>query len=292
MGSQTTPLRSGSPDPAAPLSPANYAFLQQYVHRESGIALGPDKLYLLQSRLQPLLEQERLASLDELCVRLRTAPSEALRRRVVESITTHETQFFRDPPVYEMLRNDLIPELARDRQAAKSLRIWCAACSSGQEPYSLAMMLLEAGYGDWNIQILGTDLSSRILERARAGRYLQIEVNRGLPAALLVKHFERAGPDWQLRDTVRRMARFTAFDLRQSMQSLGPFDLVLCRNVLIYFEVETRKKILAGIRGVLSPGGCLLLGASETTFNLDDGFTRRTIRNAVVYQAPAPGKKP
>ncbi len=272
------------------LSAGNYAFLQQYIHRESGIALGDDKLYLLKSRLQPLLEEERLRSMDDLCERLRKAPSESLRRRLVECITTHETLFFRDPAVFDMLKNELLPELARERKQSRMLRIWCAACSSGQEPYSLAMLLVESGFGDWNVQILGTDLSSKILERAASGRYLQIEVNRGLPAALLVKYFERAGTDWQIKDIIRRMVRFTPIDLRQSMRGLGPYDLILCRNVLIYFDLETRKRILASLRGCMVPGGCLLLGASETTFNLDDTFLRRTIRNTVVYQLPPGGK--
>ncbi|MDR3699798.1 MAG: protein-glutamate O-methyltransferase CheR [Candidatus Sulfopaludibacter sp.] len=268
------------------LSPENYTFLQQYIQKESGIALGNDKLYLLKSRLQPIVEQQRLKSLDELCGRLRANPPEALRRAVVESMTTHETLFFRDPAVFEMLRGELIPELVKARAASKTLRIWCAACSSGQEPYSLAMLLVEMGLTGWNPQILGTDLSSQILARAQSGRFLQIEVNRGLPASLLVKYFQREGLDWQIKDTVRRMVRFTAFDLRHNMQGLGPYDLILCRNVLIYFESDTRKKILAGLRKSLAPGGYLLLGASETTFTLDDGFLRKTMRNSVVYQTP------
>jgi chemotaxis protein methyltransferase CheR len=268
------------------LSPENYTFLQQYIQKESGISLGNDKLYLLKSRLQPIVEQQHLKSLDELCLRLRANPPEALRRAVVESMTTHETLFFRDPAVFDMLRGELIPELVKTRAAGKTLRIWCAACSSGQEPYSLAMLLLEMGLTGWNLQILATDLSSQILARAQSGRFLQIEVNRGLAASLLVKYFQREGLDWQLKDTVRRMVRFTAFDLRHNMQGLGPYDLILCRNVLIYFETDTRKNILAGLRRSLAPGGYLLLGASETTFTLDDGFLRKTMRNSVVYQTP------
>ena len=180
------------------MSPENYQFLKQFVHRESGIALGDDKLYLIQARLLPVLAEERLSSLDEICVKLRAAPSEALRRRVVESMTTHETLFFRDPQVFDTLRHHLIPELIRRKQATRTLRVWSAACSSGQEAYSLAMLLLELGLADWNIEIVGTDLSNPILEKARLARYLQIEMNRGLPAALLVKYFQRAGLDWQL----------------------------------------------------------------------------------------------
>ena len=280
-----------APAASAGLKPENYTFLEQYIHRESGILLGPDKLYLLKSRLQPLVDQEQLNSLDHLCDRLRAAPTESLRRRVVESMTTHETLFFRDPAVFDMLRKDLIPELARARAASRTLRIWSAACSSGQEAYSIAMMLLELGMGDWNIEILGTDISSQILERASKGTFLQIEVNRGLSAPMLVKYFERAGLDWRIKDSVRRMVRFTHFDLRHNMTVFPPFDLILCRNVLIYFEMDTRRKILEGLRGRLAPGGCLLLGASETTFNVADSLVRRSMGNTVVYQTPTAGGK-
>ena len=276
--------------PAPSLSPANYAFLQGYIQRESGISLGEDKLYLLKSRLQPIVEAEKLRSLDDLCDRLRGAPSPALRRSVVEAMTTHETLFFRDPGVFDALRARLIPELAAMRASSKSLRIWSAACSSGQEPYSLAMLLLEAGFSDWNIEILGTDLSTKILERAANGVYPQIEINRGLPAPLLVKYFQRSGLGWLVKSDVRRLVRFTQFDLRNHPRALGQFDLVLCRNVMIYFDTETRKRILAGIRDVLRPGGFLLLGASETTFNLDNTFQRTLVGAATVYQAPLPGK--
>lgn len=288
---RTFPTLSAPPDAEKPLSPDNYAFLQQYIHRESGISLGSDKMYLLRTRLQPVVEQERMRSLDDLCLRLRNAPTEALRRKVVESMTTHETLFFRDPSVFDMLRNELLPEVLRERKATKRLRIWCAACSSGQEPYSLAMMLLELGYADWDLQIDATDLSSQILDRAQSGKYLQIEVNRGLPALLLVKYFQRSGLEWQLKEPVRRMVHFSNFDLRGSMQGRGPYDMVFCRNVLIYFDLDTRRKILAGIRGSLVPGGHLLLGSSETTFNLDENFVRRTLRNTVVYQKQQTGAR-
>ena len=274
---------------AGSLSADNYRFLQQYIQRESGIALGDDKLYLIQARLMPVLAQEKLASLDELCARLQRAPQESLRRRIVESMTTHETLFFRDPQVFDTLRNHLIPELTARRQSSKSLRIWSAACSSGQETYSLAMLLVELGVSDWNIEIVGTDLSNQILERARAARYLQLEINRGLPAALLVKSFERAGLDWQVKQNVRRMARFQTFDLREKMDALGYFDLVLCRNVLIYFDLDTRRRILGGIRGQMFPGGYLILGSSETTFNIDASLERKTLGGTIVYQKPAAG---
>ncbi len=278
--------------PGAALAPENYAFLERYIQQETGIAIGPDKNYLLESRLATVLQDERLGSLNELCVRLRAGIPEVLRRRIAECMTTHETSFFRDPALFEALRSDLVPEVAQARQASKTLRIWSAACSSGQEAYSLAMLLFESGYAGWKLDIQGTDLSSRILARASAGRFLQLEVNRGLPAPLLVKYFQRAGLDWQIKEELRRVVHFAEFDLRQSMTGRGPFDLVFCRNVLIYFDMPTRKKILAGLQSTLVPGGYLLLGASETTFQLDPGFERKSIRNVVAYQNGARGVKP
>jgi chemotaxis protein methyltransferase CheR len=282
----TLPPTSQAPTLPA-LSLEDYAFLQSYIQRESGISLGQDKLYLLQNRLLPLVEHQRLHSLAELCQRLRAPHSPDLRRNVVEAMTTHETLFFRDPAVYEALRTVIIPAIARQRQATRTLRIWSAACSSGQEPYSLAILLLEAGFADWNIEILGTDLSTQILGRAAAGNFLQLEVGRGLPAQMLVKYFQRAGMGWLVKGEVRKLVRFTQFDLRNNMQALGPFDLVLCRNVLIYFDLETRRKILSGIRGVLRPGGYFLMGSTETTFNLDDTFLRLPCGAAIAYQNPA-----
>jgi len=203
---------------------------------------------------------------------------------IVEAMTTHETLFFRDPAVYDAIRSALVPELAERRATGRAVRIWSAACSSGQEPYSLAMLLLEAGLGPGDVEIVATDLSNQILDKAREGKYLQLEVNRGLPAALLVRYFERQGLEWRVKETVRKMVKFQPFDLRQSPRSLGMFDLVLCRNVLIYFELETRKAILAGIRSVMRPGSCLLLGTSETVFQIDEKLTRRSLGATACYQ--------
>jgi chemotaxis protein methyltransferase CheR len=283
----TTDSPSPATQPQLALSAEGFRFLREYVYRGSGVVLGEDKLYLIQSRLLPVVEAEGLRDIEALAQTLRGNPAAALRRRVLEAMVTHETLFFRDPAVYEALRTSILPELIQARQATRTLRIWSAACSSGQEAYSLAMMLLELGLRDWNLQIVGTDLSLQILDRARAGRYLQIEVNRGLPATLLVKYFQREGLDWQLRDEVRRLVRFTPLDLRETPYAIGPFDLALCRNVLIYFDVPTRKSILGAIRRTMQPGGYLLLGASETTFNIDDSYQRKTVGNCIVYQTPA-----
>jgi chemotaxis protein methyltransferase CheR len=271
---------------ATDINPESYRFLQDYVYRESGIVLDGDKRYLLEARLAPIAQQMLAGDINELCAMLGGSANPVLKRQVVEAMTTNETFFFRDPAQYDALRTTVIPGLTALRQDTRKMSFWSAASSSGQEAYSLAMMLLEMGLGDWRIRIQGTDLSSRMAERASTGRYLQIEVNRGLPAAYLVKYFTRVGLEWQLKDQVRRMVDFTTFDLRQSMSSRGPFDVVFCRNVLIYFNVEAKRKILEELHGTLFRGGYLLLGGSETTLNLTNSFERRIVGQTVLYQSP------
>ena len=204
--------------------PENYRFLQEQVHSRVGIVLEDNKHYLFESRLAPIVKQHGLASINDLCVLLRAKRDIALAHQVVEAMTTNETYFFRDPAQYEAIRTVLLPKLKQERPG--KLRFWSAASSTGQEAYTLAMLLLENGFQDWNIQILGTDFSEKVVERARGGIYQQIEVNRGLPAALLIKYFRRTGLDWQLSEQVRKMVRFETIDLRQNMRALGPFDLV------------------------------------------------------------------
>jgi chemotaxis protein methyltransferase CheR len=220
-----------------------------------------------------------------LCALLRATRQPEVGRQVVEAMTTNETYFFRDPAHYDAIRTALLSRLKEERRDTKKLRFWSAASSTGQEAYSLAMLLLEENLGDWNIQILGTDFASHAVERARAGKYFQIEVNRGLPTPLLVKHFSRSGVDWQLSQAVRRFATFETIDLRQSMRALGPFDLVFCRNVMIYFDAETRKAILKQLHGTLFRGGWLLLGGAETAFGVEACFERETVGGAIVYAA-------
>jgi len=263
----------------------NYRFLQQHVYSQSGIVLEEDKHYLFESRLTPIVRQLGLGSINDLCALLIATREESIGRKVVEAMTTNETYFFRDPAHYDAIRGVLLPRLKQDRRDVKRLRFWSAASSTGQEAYSLAMLLLEEGFSDWNIQIVGTDFSSQVLERARSGKYQQIEVNRGLPAALLVKHFRRSGVDWQLSEPVRRMACFEPIDLRKSMRSLGPFDLVFCRNVMIYFDAGTRMEILKQIHGTLFRDGWLLLGGAETAFGVEEWFERQTVGSAIVYVA-------
>lgn len=265
--------------------PENYRFLQQHVYSQVGIVLEEDKHYLFESRLAPIVKQLGLKSTNDLCALLHAKGAQELGNRVAEAMTTNETYFFREPHQYDAIRTVLLPKLREDRRDSRSLRFWSAAASTGQEAYSLAMMLLEEQLGSWNINILGTDFSTKVVERARAGLFQQIEVNRGLPAALLVKYFRPAGLDWQLSEAVRRMARFETIDLRKRMSGLGPFDLVFCRNVMIYFDMETKRNIMKEIHGTLFRGGWLLLGGSESIFGLDEFFQRTTVGGLTVYVA-------
>jgi chemotaxis protein methyltransferase CheR len=274
-----------SPTSIAEIHSENYRFLQERVYSQTGIVLDGDKHYLFESRLTPIVRQLGLGSINDLCALLHATRETEVGRQVVEAMTTNETYFFRDPAHYEAIRTVLLPQLKEERRVTKKLRFWSAAASTGQEAYSLAMLLIENGLSEWNVQILGTDFSSQVLERARSGKYQQIEVNRGLPAALVVKHFRRSGVDWQLSDSVRRMAVFETIDLRKSMRALGPFDLVFCRNVMIYFDTETKKKILRELHGTLFRGGWLLLGGAETAFGVEEWFERRTVGSAIVYVA-------
>ncbi len=265
--------------------PENYRFLQEHVRSQVGIVLEDNKHYLFESRLGPIVKQHGLGSINDLCMLLRGKRDIELAHQVVEAMTTNETYFFRDPAQYEAIRTVLLPKLKEQRREMRNLRFWSAASSTGQEAYTLAMLLLESGFQDWNLQILGTDFSEKVVERARSGIYQQIEVNRGLPAPLLVKYFRRSGLEWQLTDAVRRMVRFETIDLRRSLRTRGPFDLVFCRNVMIYFDNETKKSIVKEIHGTLFQGGWLLLGGTETAFSLEERFDRQVVGNVTVYVA-------
>jgi chemotaxis protein methyltransferase CheR len=265
--------------------PENYRFLQQHVYSQVGIVLEENKHYLFESRLAPIVKQFRLGSINDLCDLLLAKRNPEIGHQVVEAMTTNETYFFRDPAQYDAIRTVLLPKLAEEARITRKLRFWSAASSTGQEAYSLAMLLKEAGLQSWDIQILGTDFSSKVVERARLGVYQQIEVNRGLPAPLLVTHFRRNGLNWQLDETVRRMVRFETIDLRKSLRTLGPFDLVFCRNVMIYFDRETKCNIMKEIHGTLFRGGWLLLGGTETIFGLEQWFDRVIVGNITVYVA-------
>jgi len=273
------------PIESQPILSENYRFLQEHVYAGSGIVLEEGKQYLFECRLAPIVTRLGLGSINDLCTALRAGGTQELGQQVVEAMTTNETYFFRDPSHFEAIRTHFLPQLRNERAASRTMRFWSAASSTGQEAYSLAMTLLEAGFGGWNIEILGTDIASRVVERARTARYQQIEVNRGLPAALLVKYFTRTGVEWQLNEGPRRLARFEERDLRSSVRLPGIFDLIFCRNVMIYFDSATRIKLIEQFRESLVPGGWLFVGGAETALDIDKWFERRTVGDAIVYVA-------
>jgi len=263
----------------------NYRLLQKIVYDGSGIVLEQDKHYLFEVRLGSIAKSRGLGSINDLCALLRVPKEAGLHDEIVQAMTTNETYFFREPAQYDAVRKTLIPELRELRKITHKMRFWSAAASAGQEAYSLAMLLLEQNLVAWNFELVGTDLSMQVLDRARAARYLQVEVNRGLPAPLLIKYFRKEGLEWQLKEPVRRMVRFERRDLRLPMWGMGPFDAVFCRNVLIYFDAHTRRKILEEIHGTLCPGGWLMLGSTEVALGLEERFERRTVGGACIYVA-------
>ena len=277
---------SAQQDELKSLKPENFDFLCRTVYQDSGIVLDESKGYLLEARLLPVVKSEGATSLDDLCRLIRATGGERLRHKVVEAMTTNETLFFRDVTPFESLQKELIPKLVERTAGQHPVRFWSAACSSGQEAYSLAMMWLEMGLRPSQIELLGTDLSDEILEKARKGRFMQLEVNRGLPAKYLVKYFTRHGMEWEIKPEVRQMVRWAKLNLMVSWPALGQFDVVLCRNVLIYFDMETKRDILSKIRKHVRPEGYLILGSSETTLNLDDQFIRRQVGRGIMYENP------
>jgi chemotaxis protein methyltransferase CheR len=269
-----------------PIAHHDSSYVRSLVREHSAIVLDESKGYLLESRLLPLVRREKLDSIGDLVGQLRTRPYSDLHKQVVEAMTTNETSFFRDLHPFEALRHHLLPELMEKRAAERKLRIWCAACSSGQEPYSIAMLMDQhfPQLQSWDVSILGTDLSTQMLERAREGSYTKLEVNRGLPAPLLVRYFQADGPMWVLKEPIRERVEYREMNLIGTWPHMPKQDIVFMRNVLIYFDVETKQEILAQIRRVLRPGGLLFLGASETTLNLDDAFERVVMGKSTCYR--------
>ncbi len=269
-----------------PISPADFDFVREFVRKNSAIILETGKEYLVESRLGPLARQSGYPSLEALVEALRSKPVNGLQRKVVEAMTTNETSFFRDLHPFEALRSVVLPEVLKRRQAERRLNIWCAASSSGQEPYTIAMTLQEhfPQLATWNVKILGTDISSEMVIRSRTGRYGQIEVNRGLPANLLVKYFEKKGLDWQVKPELQRWCEFRELNLIEAWGVLPQMDVVFLRNVLIYFDVDTKKRILRNMQNVMQPWGYLFLGGAETTINLGEGFERVQFDRAGCYR--------
>ena len=270
----------------ATLSTDAISFVCSLVRQRSAIELNATKAYLIEARLNPLAHRHGFSSITEMVRTLQTRPQFDLQQQLVEAMTTNETSFFRDAHPFESLRLTIIPEMIRDQAAKRTLNIWSAACSTGQEAYSIAMLLAERfpELAGWTVQILGTDLSDDVLERARAARFSQIEMNRGLPATLLTKYFRREGMHWELVPSVRNMASFCKLNLIEKWPPLPLMDIVFLRNVLIYFSPETKRLILEKVRAAMAPHGVLFLGAAESTMGLDAAFSRVQVNNSVYYR--------
>lgn len=262
--------------------------------QRSGLVLSRDKAYLLESRLMPVARKWNMKGLDELAGIVRSRRDEALLRDITEAMTTNESSFFRDTKPFDQLRSVVLPKMMEGRGAGRrQIRIWSAASSSGQEPYSIAMILNEeaAKLAGWKIEIVATDISSEMVERAKAGIYTQFEVQRGLPIQLLVKHFRQIGDKWQLTPQIRQMVSFREYNLLSDLGALGQYDIVFCRNVLIYFDQPTKARVLEQIAKVMAPDGVLYLGGAETVLGITERFKPMEGQRGLYVLAGATGLK-
>jgi len=267
------------------VTPSEYEFLRKLLKESSGLDLSADKQYLVESRLVPLARRVGMAGISELVQKAKTGSAETLIGEVVEAMTTNETFFFRDKIPFEHLRDTMLPALLQARAARRALRIWCAASSTGQEPYSIAMLLKEMGaaLSGWRIEIVATDMSQGVLEKSRAALFSQFEVQRGLPIQLLVKYFAQVGEMWQLNADVRAMVGHRHLNLLQDFSHLGSFDVIFCRNVLIYFDQDTKIGIFERLARVVEPDGFMVLGAAESVVGISDAFKAHPDRRG-LYQ--------
>jgi chemotaxis protein methyltransferase CheR len=267
------------------LAATSFDWVRELVHRESAIVLQPGKEYLVEARLLPLARQMGLPDVGKLVDTLRSKPDIEGTRKVVEALTTNETSWFRDGDPFTALTSTVLPELLAARGPSERLTIWSAACSSGQEPYTIAMLLEDAlPNASARVAITATDLSREMVERTKAGRFSQLEINRGLPAPMLVRHFSRVGNEWEVAPALRRMVTASECNLAAPLPRMGPFDVVYLRNVLIYFDLSTKQAILRRVRQVMRPDGWLFLGAAETTLGVDDSWERVVIGRSSAYR--------
>jgi chemotaxis protein methyltransferase CheR len=276
------------------MSPQSFEFLASLVKARSGGVIGRDQAYMLETRLAPLLQREKLPGLDALAMRLRAPGTDALAHEVTELLTTNESSFFRDGRPFEHLRT-LLPELHQARGPGLPLRVWSAACSTGQEAYSIAITAAELAEADpafaaRRIEIVGTDIASAVVERARAGVFTQFEVQRGLPIRTLMKRFQQEEGRWRIRRELAAMCRFEKLNLLGDLRHLGRFDVILCRNVLIYFDPPTKARVLAALAERLAPDGTLILGAAETAMGLTERLRPHPTERG-AYQLAAEGMR-
>lgn len=252
------------------MNSSDFEFLCGMLKSRSGLILGSEKMYLVESRLLPLVRKRKLNNLEALMQNLRLGSDRQLLQDVTEAMTTNESSFFRDKTPFDNLRNEIMPKFLETRGSRKQLRIWSAAASTGQESYSIAMVLKEmsARLAGWRFDIIGTDLSKEVLEKARAGMYSQFEVQRGVPMQMLVKYFKQIGEMWQIDPAIRAMVQFREGNLLNDLRGMGPCDIIFCRNVLIYFDLETKKLVLERMAEIMPEDGVLFLGAAETVIGL------------------------
>jgi chemotaxis protein methyltransferase CheR len=268
------------------VTPLEYDFLRKLLKERSGLDLSSDKQYLVESRLIPLARKAGLADLAELVQRIKGG-AEALTSDVVEAMTTNETFFFRDKIPFDHLRQTILPELVQARAHRRTLRIWCAASSAGQEPYSIAMCVREfAALAGWRVEIVATDLSHEVLEKSKAGIYSQFEVQRGLPIQMLVKYFTQVGELWRLNPDIRAMVTHRQLNLLEDFSHLGTFDVIFCRNVLIYFDQATKVGIFDRLARSIEPDGVLTLGAAESVVGITDAFKPCPDRRGIYRPSP------
>ena len=272
------------------ISDSDFNFVRTFIHDRAGIVLEPGKEYLAEARLSPLLRQSSFKNLSELVAELRTNSFSPWNSKVVDVLTTNETSFFRDHEPFEALRTYVFPELIAARRYEKRLNIWYAAASTGQEPYSVVMLLAEhfPELATWDVSHLATDISTEALDRARQGRFAQFEVNRGLPHMYLEKHFDPDGLEWVLKDYIRKAVRFEELNLNKVWPALPSMDIVMMRNVMIYFDLQSKRDILGKIARLLRPDGCLFLGAAETTMHFDERFSQVRRDRSGCYRCDAP----
>ena len=268
------------------ISPVDYDFIANLLRDQCALVLDPGKDYLINSRLSPIAQRHGLTSIDHLVRRLRDTSDSSLVSDVVEAMVTTETSFFRDVHPFETLKKIVLPKLIELRRPQRQLNIWCAASSSGQEPYSIAMLLKEyfPDLAGWQINLTATDISHEMLQRSRAGRYSQLEVNRGLPTNLLLKWFRQEGGVWEIDEQIRRMMTFKPMNLAQPWPAMPLWDLIFLRNVMIYFDNDVKKSILGRVSRSLGDDGYLVLGGAETTFGLDNSFQRIETLKSGYYQ--------
>lgn len=276
------------------MTPLDYEYIRKLLKERSGLVLAADKQYLIESRLMPVARKAGCASISALVQRLSSSRSEALMTQVTEAMMINESFFFRDKIPFDLFRDTIMPALLQARASSRRIRIWCAAASTGQEPYSLAMLVkgMREKLTGWRIDIVATDISGDVLERARAGIYSQFEIQRGLPIQMLMQHFEQLGEQWRVTEDIRKMVQFRQLNLLDNFSQLGTFDVVYCRNVLIYFDQPTKINVLDRLARQLAPDGFMLMGAAETVVGLSDSFRPAPEKRGLYERSPTAVAKP